>query len=170
MSALQIEPEADFFKAMNSPFDVIQRTHLDPAPMRALKQAEAALSRSWCPHSHFHVGAALLLGNGGVITGVNYESDSYGLTLCAERCAIARAQAEGVINSIQALFICASRKVDPTNGPPLTPCGACRQWLAELALRLERDVPVYSFREQAPQGIRTSARDLLPGAFSLPQN
>jgi cytidine deaminase len=145
----------------------IQRQDL-PSPLTAaLHAAGAALDRSYCPHSRLSVAAGLLLDDDGVITGVNYECDSYGLTLCAERAAIARARAEGVDDRIRALVLLVRHAPGGGLTGPLTPCGACRQWLAELARRIGRDLPVYSFAEGVEEGFRTCAAELLPGAFHL---
>jgi cytidine deaminase len=111
------------------------------------------------------VGAGLVLADGPVVIGVNYESASYGLTLCAERAALARAQAEGSIEKTCALVLSARWK-DPLRDPiTLTPCGACRQWIAELAARLGKTFPVYSFWNTHPKGYIDYPETLLPDSF-----
>lgn len=148
----------------------IERSHLDSQTAEALKAAEAVLEHSYCPHSGLCVGAGLLLEDGRVVTGINYESDSYGLTLCAERTALARAQTEGLIGKTRAIVLSARWMEKASVSEPLTPCGACRQWLAELSQRLGRDIPVYSFWASSEEGLHTSARELLPGSFVLDQH
>ncbi len=88
--------------------------------------AEAAL-KAYAPYSKFHVGAAVLADDGTIYTGVNVENRSYGLTICAERNAIAHAVAMGM-QSIQAVAI-----YSPDSETPLPPCGACRQVITEFA-------------------------------------
>src|ERR1700686_3313478 len=91
---------------------------------------EAAL-RAHCPYSHFRVGAALIAG-GKLYTGVNIEISSYGLALCAERSALAAAISASAGPITQVAVAC----IDTPAEAPLaqrTPCGACRQWLADLA-------------------------------------
>src|ERR1700737_4091334 len=91
---------------------------------------EAAL-RAHCPYSHFRVGAAVVAG-GTCYTGVNVEISSYGLTLCAERSALAAAISAGAGPITQVAGAC----IDTTPTAPIherTPCGACRQWPAYLA-------------------------------------
>ena len=91
---------------------------------------EAAL-RAHCPYSHFRVGAALVA-DGKVYLGVNIESSSYGLTLCAERSALASAISCGAGPITQMAIAC----IDVAPHAPLnqrTPCGACCQWLVDLA-------------------------------------
>ena len=85
--------------------------------------AEAASRNAYSPYSEFMVGAAALLRDGRVVTGVNVENAAYPLGVCAERVALSRAAAEGVRpGEIEAVGITAS------------PCGGCRQWLAEWAV------------------------------------
>ena len=107
------------------------------------------------PYSKFKVGAALLTQKGEVITGVNVESASYGLTCCAERVALFKALSEGARNFV-ALAIVAPVK----NGP--MPCGACRQVLFEFAPEL----PILLVDVDRPgQIVEVNLRELLPGAF-----
>lgn len=88
-----------------------------------VEAARAAAANAYAPYSKFHVGAAALLRDGRVITGVNVENASYPLGVCAERCALARAVAEGVKpGEVEAIGITAS------------PCGGCRQWLLEFGV------------------------------------
>jgi cytidine deaminase len=106
-----------------------------------LNRARAAALAAYAPYSNFRVGAALVIKRGErsrVVTGANVENASYGLTLCAERTALAAAltsiapagDAPGVITHLAVACIDA-----PANAPAgmRMPCGACRQWLAELA-------------------------------------
>ncbi len=88
-----------------------------------LARAQAAAPGAYAPYSSFDVGAAALLRDGRVVTGVNVENASYPLGMCAERCALARAVAEGVRpGDVEAVAVTAS------------PCGGCRQWLLEFGV------------------------------------
>lgn len=146
---------------------LLSRKELEAPILPALESAESVLFRSHCPHSGLQVAAGLVLEDGSVVHGTNYESASYGLTLCAERSALARAQAEGRIGKATALVLTARWKVDGKAPAPLSPCGACRQWLAELSVRLGRDLTIFAFWEKAARGRRWSARGLLPEAFTF---
>ncbi len=96
-----------------------------------LELAREAALKAHCPYSHFRVGAALVA-NGKVYTGVNIEISSYGLTLCAERSALAAALSQGDTNITHIAVSCLD--VAPDAPAALrTPCGACRQWMADLA-------------------------------------
>ncbi len=87
------------------------------------------------PYSNFHVGAAMLLKDGRIFTGANMESSSYGLTICAERNCIFGAYARGVKKGDIIAFA-----VVADTSTPVSPCGACRQIIAEY---LNKDVPIY---------------------------
>lgn len=92
--------------------------------------AIAARSRAYAPYSRFKVGAALLAEDGQIFTGCNVENISFGLTLCAERTALVTAIAAGVTR-FSAIAIVADTTI------AISPCGACRQVLAEFAPALE---------------------------------
>ena len=92
-----------------------------------LDAAEQASHHAYAPYSGFRVGAALLLESGAIVTGANVENASYGLSICAERSAVARAIAQhGPKLPITAVA------VTNLNNAPGSPCGACRQVLAEF--------------------------------------
>lgn len=149
---------------------MIIRESLPTQISEALARVESTLPASHCPHSGLQVAAGLALSNGGLVTGVNVESDSYGLTLCAERTAIARAQTEGSAHLVESIIVTAGWR-DATKPPiPLSPCGACRQWIAELSQRLNRDLPVYCFWIGDERGSLFRASELLPSSFSVDPN
>lgn len=89
--------------------------------------AWAVREQAYAPYSKFAVGAALLTRDGRVVVGCNVENLSYGLTQCAERVAIGAAVAAGR-RDIVAVAVVADTKV------PISPCGACRQVMAEFAI------------------------------------
>jgi cytidine deaminase len=95
-----------------------------------LEKAVQACSSAYAPYSGFSVGAALLLANGKVIIGNNQENSAYPSGLCAERVALFSASANHPGIKIEALALTATTGRYVMNGP-VTPCGACRQVLAE---------------------------------------
>jgi len=96
---------------------------------RLEQAARQVLAKSYSPYSGFAVGAALLAGDGSIISGCNVENASYGLSLCAERVALVKAVSEGY-RHFTALVV-----FTPTQNPT-PPCGACLQMLAEFAPEL----------------------------------
>ncbi len=94
---------------------------------RLQAEAVSVASRSHSPYSRFRVGAALLCANGEILMGTNVENRSYGLTICAERAAVAVAVSRG-LKELTALFL-----YTPDAAAPVPPCGACRQVLSEFA-------------------------------------
>ena len=95
-----------------------------------VRRARAVMENAYAPYSGFHVGAAIEADDGSIHVGCNVENASYGLTICAERMAVGAAVAAG---KRQLRRVAVATKVDP----PASPCGACRQLLAEFGLDLE---------------------------------
>lgn len=103
-----------------------------------------AAANAYAPYSNFHVGAALLLNNGSIVTGANFENASYGMTLCAETVAIAKANSDGQLKQIVAIAVAGGPEGQVAMGTePITPCGRCRQILKEVADLTENDIPVH---------------------------
>ena len=117
-----------------------------------IEAACAARENAYAPYSKYMVGAAILVEDGRIFSGVNVENVSYGLSICAERTAVFKAVSEGA-KRIMAVAICTA-----TAG---SPCGACRQVLVEFA----GDVPVWYVD---PQGTihESSLHSLLPDHFN----
>ncbi|OIO60943.1 MAG: cytidine deaminase [Candidatus Marinimicrobia bacterium CG1_02_48_14] len=115
------------------------------------KSALNVRKRAYAPYSNFQVGAAIRTENGHIYTGCNVENASFGLTVCAERNALASAIAAGENKFIELM-------VASNSGVP--PCGACRQVIWELC----GNIPVRLLDESGNES-QTTSRDLLPGAF-----
>jgi cytidine deaminase len=126
-----------------------------------VRAAVEARERATAPYSQFKVGAALLTKTGRIISGVNVESASYGLTCCAERVALFNALSQGERSFVAIAVVAAAE------GGPM-PCGACRQLLAEYAagiLILSADI------NDLEKTRRYSIEQLLPSPFlQVPQN
>lgn len=119
---------------------------------RLIAAAATAREDAYAPYSGFRVGAALMLSDGRLVAGCNVENASYGLSVCAERNAVAAAVAGGS-TSFAALAVVTD------SSPPSTPCGACRQVLSEFG-----DMPVI-LANTANERKLTSVAELLPNAF-----
>jgi homotetrameric cytidine deaminase len=125
------------------------------APHELVARARACLDRAYAPYSQYPVAAAVLDDQGRIFTGVNVENASYGLTMCAERVAIFTAIASGA-RRILAVAVTSSKV------SPVTPCGACRQVMAEFC---DPEAPVYCDADSA-QPVTWTVSALLPNAFA----
>lgn len=125
--------------------------------------ARAAAAKAYAPYSQFHVGAALLLADGSIVTGANVENASYGLSLCAETVAVARILSEDWRGGLEAVAVTGGAAGAPGQGPRITPCGRCRQVLNEIAQLGGTDPLVWCDGENGVLEVRLS--DLLPHAF-----
>lgn len=114
---------------------------------KLVRAAIAAAHNAYAPYSNFHVGAALLLDNGDIVTGANFENASYGMTLCAETVAIAKANSDGQLRRIVAIAVAGGPKSVEggavIGAEPITPCGRCRQVIKEVADEVSIDLPVH---------------------------
>ena len=117
-------------------------------------RARAAQQRAYAPYSRFKVGAAVQM-DGQVFDGVNVESASYPLCVCAERNAIAAA-INGGARVLQRVVVCTDAS------PPSSPCGGCRQWLHEF--RVDR----VAFRREDGSIAEYTPAELLPDTWNLP--
>ena len=122
-----------------------------------IQRAREAAARAHMPYSHFRVGAALKADDR-IFTGANIEISSYGLSLCAERSALSAAISAGARPITQIAVACIDAR--PEAGlQERVPCGACRQWIADLA----PEAIIYI--DGAERDFHLS--DLLPNAFGL---
>ena len=110
---------------------------------------------AYVPYSHFPVGAVLVAKNGQVFTGVNIENASFGLTNCAERTAIFKAVSEGFLDFEELIVYGETEK-------PISPCGACRQVMAEF---FNQDVLVTLVAKDKSTVVMT-VKELLPYSFT----
>ena len=122
---------------------------------KLIQKAKEVRARAYAPYSNFLVGAALLGYNGNIFTGCNVENASFGLTICAERGAVAKALSQGIKEFKKIAIIADSSSY-------CFPCGACRQVLYEFAPQLE----VIAAKSDIDYEV-VSLRSLLPQAFSL---
>jgi cytidine deaminase len=121
-----------------------------------IRGAVDAQQRAFCPYSNFPVGAALRTASGKIYHGVNIENASFGLTICAERVAASTAVAAGD-REFSAIAVVSRGGVSP--------CGACRQFLAEF----NPSLPIVTIDSLNPSELRETTLDvLLPSRFEGP--
>lgn len=130
--------------------------------------ARAAARNAHAPYSRFAVGAAVLLADGRIVTGANFENASYGLSLCAETVALATVNSGGDLRQVVAIgVIGGAMDADgrPTGSTPVGPCGRCRQVINEAADMAGRDILVWCGAAEGDAVERRTISELLPHAF-----
>lgn len=149
--------EAEIFDNLND---------LPTEDFKLYKMAISAADDAYAPYSNFKVGAAVLLANGEIITANNQENGAYPSGLCAERVALFYAMAKFKDVVIEKMAVVA--KSDDYNiSSPVSPCGACRQVIAEYELKQAEPIRMIFGGVEgevfAVEGIRT----LLPFVFDM---
>lgn len=130
----------------------------DDTTMRMLAEAaRKAANAAYAPYSGFRVGAAVLADDDRVFTGCNIENASYGLTNCAERTAVFKAVSDGA-RRLRAIAVAGG------TDEPATPCGACRQVLAEFC---DAGMPVRCVTLDGSSVRDFTLGELLPATFSM---
>lgn len=129
-------------------------------PETLIAAARDAARKAYAPYSKFHVGAAILLRDGRVVTGANFENASYGLSLCAETVALAKVANEGDLANVVEIAV-----IGGTGTDPVRPCGRCRQILNEAAQSGERDIVIHCSSGDGATVERYLLSALLPHAF-----
>ena len=124
-----------------------------------IQKAKQAMADAYAPYSGFQVGAALLCADGSVYTGCNIENAAYSPTLCAERTAFAKAISDGK-RDFTAIAVCGGKNGVITG--KCTPCGVCRQVMAEFC---KEDFQVILVKPEGYE-LRTLSQ-LLPDGFTL---
>jgi cytidine deaminase len=137
------------------------------APADLIAAARAAARNAHAPYSSFAVGAALLLADGSIVTGCNFENASYGLSLCAETVALATANAQGHLTDVVEIAVIGGRLVDgkPSGHDPVGPCGRCRQVINEAAQIGGRDIAIHCGGAEGDLIVTYRLSELLPYAF-----
>ena len=136
----------------------------DKTAERLIAAAREAAANAWAPYSHFSVGAALQMADGTIVTGANVENASYGLSLCAETVAVAKASADGRMRDVVAVGIVGGM-TGKDGIEPILPCGRCRQVLNEAAQAGRRDLKVWCSGLTGGPIAEYTLAELLPHAF-----
>jgi len=135
---------------------------------RLIAAAREAALKAHAPYSRFGVGAAVLLTDGNIVTGTNFENASYGLSLCAETVALATTNGQGRLRDVIAIGVIGGvmdATGRPTGTKPVGPCGRCRQVVNEAAQLGKRDIVVWCAGAEGDAYERHLLSELLPHAF-----
>lgn len=129
-----------------------------------MRMAHEATKNSYAPYSKFHVGAAVRLANGEVVTGNNIENAAYPSGLCAERVAMFSAMAKYPGVAIEALAVTAHSSTKLIE-EPVAPCGACRQVMVEVEQLSKQPLRVMCQGETGPIMVFDGIESLMPFIF-----
>jgi cytidine deaminase len=132
---------------------------------RLIAAARQAAKNAHAPYSGFAVGAALLLTDGSIVPGCNFENASYGLSLCAETVALATANAQGRLPDVVAVGVIGGMIGDGPRDVPIYPCGRCRQVLNEAAQMGRRELTIHCAGAEGEAVVTHTLSELLPHAF-----
>jgi cytidine deaminase len=145
-------------------------SELDHSDRELVERAQEACARAYAPYSLFAVGAAVRSKSGQIHTAANLENASYGLTICAEAAALSVANAAGdfAVEAIAVVGFGIRGAADATQ--VVTPCGSCRQIIAEAAQLTGSDIRVLSCNGELSGILVSTIGELLPSAFALGNN
>jgi cytidine deaminase len=147
---------------------VAELSFVDAGAGVLVEAAREAARHAHAPYSRFAVGAAVLLSDGTVLTGTNFENASYGLSLCAETVALATANTQGRLADVVAVAVIGGvmgKDGLPTGSEVVSPCGRCRQVINEAAEMGGHDLPIFCASADGNQIERHMLSALLPHAF-----
>jgi cytidine deaminase len=134
---------------------------------RLIEAARAAAAHAYAPYSGFGVGAAVLLADGSIVTGCNFENASYGLTLCAETVALASVNAQGKLALVREIAVIGGKLEgkEISGSDPVRPCGRCRQVINEAAGFSGYDTLIHCASADGTRVEQYTLSTLLPHAF-----
>lgn len=137
---------------------------LDDQLLQLIRMAYESCDNAYAPYSNFQVGAVALLSNGEIVRGSNQENLAYPSGLCAERVALFYAGANFPQENIQHLVIVAKGELIDSD-QWLSPCGGCRQVIAETQMRQDTKFPITLVNNDGSANTFASITDLLPLTF-----
>ncbi len=127
--------------------------------------AKTSINQPYAPYSKFHVVAVAKLNDGSIIQGVNIENNSYGATICAERTLIANLMLNHANKTLDTLVLTYQNMNTNISDSPITPCGICRQSLAELITMQKKDIKLITTGINGNIWVFEQLSQLLPFAF-----
>jgi cytidine deaminase len=151
---------------INSEFEVYEsEKDLIPDENSLLQSAKEILAKAHAPYSNFFVGAAVLLENGEIVLGNNQENAAYPSGLCAERVAVFHASANYPDVAVKTIAISCKSNGKIIEGP-VTPCGACRQVIAEYETKFNKPIRIIMQGEKGNVYAANGIDQLLPLMFN----
>lgn len=155
-------------KKLQQTFEILSYDDISALPAAdavLLTRAREVTSQAYAPYSRFHVGAVLQLANGETVNGTNQENASYPGGICAERVGLSAASSlyPGVAISTIAISY---HNLEGSSGRPISPCGICRQSLAEQQQRQSGPIRLILSGQEGAVYVIDNAVDLLPLSFS----
>lgn len=145
--------------------DVVKYDELSSMEQRLVDEARKAATQAYAPYSKFHVGAAIALSNGEMVTGANQENVAYPSGMCAERVACYYAHAQYPEAKFEAIAIAAQGVDGAEVALPVSPCGSCRQAMLEYEKIAEDNIKVILVGAEDIYVV-PSVKSLLPLAFT----
>src|SRR5215469_16607771 len=142
-------------------------SELDHLDRELVERAQEACARAYAPYSLFAVGAAVRGQSGKIHTAANLENASYGLTICAEAAALGVANAAGDFAAEAIAVVGFGINYAESASQVVTPCGSCRQIIAEAAQVTGSDIRVLCCNGELSSIAISSIAELLPDAFGL---
>ena len=142
-----------------------QFSELTDAERQLIDVAKESTFNSYAPYSHFHVGAALLLKNGTIVSGCNQENAAFPSGLCAERSAIFAAGAQYPDQPVMMLAIAVRNSKGEFLEEPASPCGSCRQVIIETETRFKQPVRILLYGTKYTY-VMDGIKQLMPLSFT----
>jgi cytidine deaminase len=147
-------------------YDVYENAAALPeADALLLEKARAACTHAYAPYSQFKVGAAALLADGRFVTGTNQENAAFPVGICAERTLLAAVAAAAPATEQIITMAISYQKAGDENHHPISPCGMCRQALAEWQVRQKAPIRLILAGQTGPVYTIANSASLLPLAF-----
>lgn len=149
---------------INIPVTIKEENELTAEEAKLVEEAKRATYRSYAPYSNFHVGSAVMLSDGTIVSGSNQENAAYPSGICSERTTVFYANSQYPDIPVRRICI-AARGTDGKFLPrPIPPCGACRQVLLETEMRAGGDIEILLYGTEHSYCLR-SVKGLLPVTF-----
>lgn len=145
--------------------EIVRLEDLTKEDRTVLLSAERVMKRAYNPYSHFYVGSSLMSSSKIIVSAPNIECASYGLTICAERAAIAKANSLGIRDFDRIAIIVGKENSEIEKF--FMPCGACRQLIYEFSRLNKRDIRIISSNTKKTKIALTTISELLPYAFDF---